>query len=292
MRPLSPITTMKYTGIQNRRARLNGTSARRGILLGAAIAGCFQLLRAESVDSELLLLVDTSNGGISNQEFTQLMDGYATTFTSSSMLDSIQSGAFGRIAVSLMLYGGNNTPSVGIPWMMIGNISQANQFADLVRTINRPSSPGNPNIAAALVAATLHFGDETGGVANGFESQVQVIEIAASKSQPPPTAAGAGTSSSGSLASGVDLINVLALGGQSAAIEQFYAANVIGSTIDGVAPTSTSSGFNAALASTMGGILGGTVETGALVSVNAVPEPSAVFGLIPATLLVLRRRRR
>ena len=259
---------------------------------GMVTAGMLAQANAENVDSELVLLVDITRPELSPSEFNRLMDGYASAFSSTEIMDSIQSGVYGRIAVTMMLFGNSSTQVVGIPWMTIGNSSQAEQFAALARSVTRPFSIAAPNAGTALTAATLSFGSETGGAGNGFESAVQIIEVASAGVPANSSAAATAASSANALASGVDLINALGLGNRAAAVETFYAANVIGSTIDGVAATTTTSRINGTLATTMNGLLSETVQTGATVSVSAVPEPGTLFGLIPATLLLLKRRRR
>jgi hypothetical protein len=74
--------------------------------LGIAASGWLAQAQAENVDSEIVLLVDIVRPELSNTEFNRLLDGYANSFTSSQILNSIQSGEYGRIAVSMMLYGG------------------------------------------------------------------------------------------------------------------------------------------------------------------------------------------
>lgn len=257
-----------------------------------SLAACLAETRAETVDSEMVLLVDITRPGLSTTQFNQLMDGYATAFTSSQVLDSIQSGQYGRIAVSMMFYGNSSTQIVGIPWMEIGNLTQAQQFATLARSLAMPFSVSSADLGTALTTASMSFGSETGYADNGFQSVVQTIEIASAKAQPAGTGTVTATSSAAALASGVDLINGVALGNQASAIDNFYTNNVIGSTIPGVLATSTTSAINGALASTISGLMNDTVQTGATLSVTAVPEPSSLLGLIPATLLLLRRRRR
>ena len=261
--------------------------------LGIAASGWLaQQAHATNVDSEIVLLVDIVRPELSANEFTRLLDGYANSFTSSQILDSIQSGVYGRIAVSMVLYGNASTQVVGVPWMTIGNASEAQTFASLVRNVTRPNQFATSDAGAALTAATLSFGSETGGTGNGFESAVQIIEVATSSFPPASMAASTTASRTNALSSGVDLINALALGNFASSIESFYAANVIGSSLPGVVATSSSAGFDGALAATMGGMLAETVQTGATVSVTAVPEPSLLASLIPTTLLLLKRRRR
>lgn len=264
----------------------------RSMLIGIAAAGWLAQAQAETVDSEIVLLVDITRPELSKQEFARLMDGYASAFSSTTILDSIQSGAYGRIAVSMMFFGDANLQTVGIPWMMIGNASQAQQFADLARGMTAPLSMLDSNVGAALAAATKSFGTETGGISNGFESALQVIEVASTYlPEAADAAATAAAGSSAALNSGVDLINALVLGNKTAAVDAFYTANVIGSTIDGVAATSSSSRLNGPLALAMTTVFTESVQTTATVSLTAVPEITHLYGLIPATVLLLRRRR-
>lgn len=247
--------------------------------------------RAVDVDSEIVLLVDVTKPGLSDTQFSLLMDGYANAFTSSSVIDSIQSGYYGRVAVSMMFYGNASTQITGIPWMEIGSLSQAQQFASIARGLTMPTVNGVANVGAALTAATLSFGTETGGTANGFESVVQMVEVATSRRPQNNTAASTSAASAAALTSGVDLINSLALGSQANQIDAFYTANVIGSTLPGVAPSSTTSPINGALAGTINTMFSETTQIGADTSINAVPEPTGLLGLIPASLLLLKRRR-
>lgn len=260
------------------------------MLLGIAAVGLPTRADAENVDTELLLLVDITPRGLSASEFDQVMEGYASAFTSSQVIDSIQSGAYGQIAVSLMFYGNASTQIVGIPWMMIGNATEAATFATLARALNAPNVGGTPAVGPALTVATLHFGSETGGAANGFESAAQIIEVAGA-SVPTGSTAAVTAARDAALASGVDLINSIALGNRSAAIEAYYASNVIGGEAGGVVATSSSSAINGGLAGIIAGQVNNGVAAGASESLSAVPEPSSLLGLLSGLALLLIRRR-
>lgn len=259
--------------------------------LGIAAIGWLSPAQAESVDSEIVLLVDIVRPELSNAGFRSLLTGYANAFTSSEILDSIQAGYHGRIAISMMLYGGSTTQIVGIPWMTIGSAADAQTFAALVLDVRRPNTFAFSNPATALTAATRSFGTETGYAGNGYESAVQIIEVASGGIPSASMAADTATSSANALSSGVDLINSIALGTFAASIDTFYAANVIGSTIPGIAASSSSSGIDGGLAAALTSTLSETVQTASAVSVTTVPEPGSILGLIPATLLLLVRRR-
>lgn len=269
------------------------TALRTGRLLslGGAILVSSNL-HALEVDSELLLLVDVSIPGLSNVQFSDLMDSYAAAFTSSQVLDSIQSGSTGRIAVSMMFYGNSNVQQVGIPWMSIGSSSDADVFAGLVTSVNRPFSFGFSDSTAALAAATPTFGTETGGADNGFESSVQIIEVAASGIPFPFDGAATSAASNNALSSGVDLVNSTSLGFFGGLAEGYYEQNVIGSTIEGVEPTSGSSATGGDLSSNIAAGITVTVQTGASTSIAAIPEPSSLMITLCSVGFFLTRRRR
>lgn len=69
--------------------------------LGVVGIGLHGQVDAEAVDRELVLLADDNQAGLSQRPFSTLMDAYVASFTSSKVLNSIQSGTTGPIAVSL-----------------------------------------------------------------------------------------------------------------------------------------------------------------------------------------------
>lgn len=265
----------------------------RSMSLGIVAAGMLAQAKAVNVDSELVLLVDATQAGLTTNQFNRLMDGYTSVFSGTEILDSIQSGAYGKIAVSLMFFGNSNSFEVGIPWMEISNSTQALQFATLLQNVNRPTYTGASNVAAALTSAAFTFGTEVGAASNGFESEVQILEILASRVPTASAAAATTAASNVVLAAGVDMINSVAVGGQASAIDAFYTANVIGSTIPNVPATSGTSTLNAAtLSGNLNTAINTTVQTGATTSmVTAVPEPDTSLALAAGVLLLLKRRR-
>jgi hypothetical protein len=252
---------------------------------GLAGFGLLGQAHAVAVDKELVLLVDVSQSGLNKNEFDSLLGSYASAFSSSQVLDSIQSGRYGRIAVSLMLYGDSSLQQVGIPWMSIANASDAAVFTSLASKVNKPIAAGFPAVGSALTAASASFGTETGRPSNGFESSLQIIDVVAAKEPSAADAAGDIAARSGAMSSGVDLINSIAVGNKAAAIAAYFATNVIGSTVPGVIATSGSTGaINAALTL--------SITSSLTTSITAVPETGSAIALLLSGCLALTRRRR
>jgi hypothetical protein len=270
-----------------------GPSSRIRIIalsLGIAMSGLYSQADAVAVDSELVLLVDITQRGLNSHEFEDVMNGYANAMTSSQVLDSIGSGAQGKIAVSLVFYGNSLTHVVGIPWMMVSNAAEAQQFANLARDLYRPLSINSPSIDTALNFATDHFGTETGGKSNGFESTVQIIEVAAASLPLFPDPGAVKEARNDALASGVEVINAVAVGNSTRDIKNFFAANVVGGELAGVAGSSTSVKANNSLGNFLSSDLAASIEDGGTASM-AVPEPSGAVLISAAGFLLLRRRR-
>ncbi|MCU0797500.1 MAG: DUF1194 domain-containing protein [Akkermansiaceae bacterium] len=251
----------------------------------------FHQSSAEAVDTEMLLMVDISRPGMSNTNFNQLLNGYSTAFRSSEVLNAIQSGANGKIAVAVMFFGNSGYQELVLPWMSISGSDDATQFGNLVEDLDRPFHLALSNPNAALDAALEVFGEETGGGSgNGFESDLQVIEIAAGGI---PTSSGGGGGGSHALASGVDLINSISVGIFATIFENYYVQNVIGSEIPGVEPTSSTAMTGSAITNAISESVSNSTNAGAQQSqAMAVPEPgSALLVMLGAACGCLRRRR-
>jgi hypothetical protein len=281
-----PLALVK-PGISLFRSRPHILTTPLALLLCAASISSASL-RAERVDAELLLLVDASKSAMDRGEFRSLINGYATAMTSSQVIDSIQMGGVGRIAVSLSFFGDGPTRMQGVSWMSIGSLSDAQAFADRLRSLAEPSR-SNVRFQDAIGPASRLFGTETGGPSNGFESSVQLIEIAAA-SRPEGSAGQNRAASNAALASGVDWIGVTLLDENSGKTEAFYVNNVIGGEVGGETPGVNQAGFGSGLQSALAKSISNSV--GASAAMTAVPEPSSALLLISSMALLLGIRRR
>lgn len=276
------------------------THPRRGVL-SQGFAACAMMLgivassfpntaAAEPVDTEILLLVDIAASGLNKKEFSDVMEGYASAMTNSQVLDSIESGALGKVAVSMIFYGDDTVQTVGIPWMTIGSAAEAALFAEAARTVVRPQS-GTSSLATAVDLAGVEFAN------NGYTSAAQVIEVAVATEpkggNPGDLEAELQAARDSALADGVDVINAMALGKKASELESYYAANVIGGEVGGVVADTSSSEITAGLTGILTDHLTSGIGGGATASVGAVPEPKlAVTFLLLLSIQIFRSRAR
>lgn len=263
---------------------LLGRLALTAVLLGALAP---EKGSAEAVDAELLFLVDTSIV-VSAQDFDDLLDGLATAFESSAVIDALQAGNQGRIAATLILFSGAAIQTVGVPWTSISSAVTAQSFATALRAATRPPASFLTAPASALDFATPQFGTETGGVANGFESSVQAITmITETFLFPGESQTDVQTASANALIDGVDVINGLTVGTFNAAgATTYYESNIVGGASSGAPGAVDNSPSYLTLISPAGApaIVGGQI-------ISLVPEPgTALLALLGLVTCFGRRR--
>jgi hypothetical protein len=121
------------------------------------------------VDLELALGVDVS-GSVDEEEAVLQRNGYIAAFRHPSIVDAIQHGALGRIAVSYYEWAGFGHMKIIAPWTLIRDKESANGFADLL-TRELPETARRTAIAAAIDFGTGYFDD------NGFAARRRVLDI-------------------------------------------------------------------------------------------------------------------
>jgi hypothetical protein len=107
--------------------------------------------QVSSVDLELVLCVDISSS-MSEAEQRLQREGYVNALHDAAVLQFIESGRRGRIAVAYVEWAGPNHQSVLIPWTVLDGPEDAAAFGEILRT--QPIARGRgTSISGALLAA-------------------------------------------------------------------------------------------------------------------------------------------
>lgn len=141
------------------------------VLLAAAIATSPASGAAEDrpVDLELVLAVDISRS-IDPDEAALQRRGYVAAFTDADVLQAIETGPYGRIAITYVEWAGVETVSQTVAWTEIDGPDAAGAFAAAVAATPMRSGRRTSISGAIDFAAGLFDG-------NGFAGTRQVIDI-------------------------------------------------------------------------------------------------------------------
>src|SRR3984957_8626131 len=85
--------------------------------------------RADDVDLALVLVTDVSRS-IDDSEFKLEKDGYASAFTNQKVLEAIQGGPTGRIAVSYLEFASSFEVRTVLDWTVIRDKASAQAFVE------------------------------------------------------------------------------------------------------------------------------------------------------------------
>jgi hypothetical protein len=142
-------------------------------MLGAGLAAAgFPLtlaLAAEAVDVELVLAVDVSLS-MSPMELDIQGRGYVEALTHDNVIEAIESGLHGRIAVTYFEWAGESTQRVVVPWTVIATRADAAAFAQAL-SVSPPASARRTSVSSALSFAADLFAE------SGFQGMRRVIDI-------------------------------------------------------------------------------------------------------------------
>jgi hypothetical protein len=149
------------------------------VLLAVCLTALPTATKAQTVvDLQLVLAVDVS-GSVDASEFALQRDGYANAFRNPLIVQAIQNGTLGQIAVTYVYWSSSNQQVQSVNWTLVSDAASANAFADAITAAPRPFS-GLTGIGAAIDFSAGLF------ATSGFDSAREVIDIS-----------GDGTSNSG-----------------------------------------------------------------------------------------------
>ena len=184
---------------------------------------------AQDVVSELVILVDAQAGN----DFDLIQESVAQAFEQQEIIDAVSAG--NGIATSVVYFNrqNNNGPNnslqneeIVIPWAELSSVSDLQNFAALIRSLNNPNGFGNVNYASAIVTANEILAAST---VQGSRRQITIIDDGSGFFPANPAATQAAATQA--LADSTDVINALVFGlDQPQVAQDFFEDNVVGST--------------------------------------------------------------
>jgi hypothetical protein len=121
------------------------------------------------VDVELILAVDVSRSMDEDEQIVQRR-GYVEAFQHPAVIDAIQAGRFGRIAVTYVEWAGANLQHIALPWLVVDGPASAKDFARQLAAIPL-TQHRKTSISSALEFSVSLFAK------NGFTSGKKVIDV-------------------------------------------------------------------------------------------------------------------
>lgn len=147
----------------------SGALVALGVFLGLVHGDVRPLRAQEAVDVELILAVDVSLS-MSPAEMEIQRDGYAAALTHETVIQAIQSGLHGRIALAYFEWAGNFSHRVVVPWTLIATAEDAARVAERLN-VDPPTSARRTSISGAIDFAADLFAE------SGFQGQRRVLDI-------------------------------------------------------------------------------------------------------------------
>ncbi len=106
------------------------------------------LRAAEPVDIELILAVDVSLS-MSPDELAIQRDGYTAALTHERVIQAIEEGPYGKIAITYFEWAGSSSHNVVVPWTTIASLEDAQRVATQLSALP-PASARRTSISSAL----------------------------------------------------------------------------------------------------------------------------------------------
>jgi hypothetical protein len=216
----------------------------RGFLILLLTLSAAPQAAAEPVDLELVLAVDVSRS-IDDVEAKLQRDGYIDAFTNQRVIDAIQSGPVGAIAVTYVEWASYEYQRTMIPWTRIADRVSAENFASQIAELPRVAMSWT-SISGAIDYSRTLFG------AGGFTGARRVIDISgdgSNNSGRPADVARDEAVARGIVINGLPILNDRPNFGRPPQrdLDAYYESNVIGGPGSFLIPAEDFNAFGAAI---------------------------------------------
>jgi len=139
------------------------------LLAGLLLLLAVRPVRAEDVDVALVLVTDVSRS-VDDGEFKLEKDGYLSAFTNPKVIQAIQGGPLGKIAVAYVEFASSFEVRTVLDWMVIKDRASAEAFTQQLTAAPR-SFWGRTSISAGIDEAAQLLAE------NGLNATRRVIDV-------------------------------------------------------------------------------------------------------------------
>lgn len=109
-------------------------------------------LSQQRVDLNLILAIDCSYS-VDAREFDLQIHGTAAAFTDPQIINAIEQGKYGRIAVSVVQWSNTSSQIVTVPWTVVSNRVDAYKLAIAIKSQTRKTAEGATAMSAMITKA-------------------------------------------------------------------------------------------------------------------------------------------
>lgn len=142
-----------------------------GLNLSIINAALGQKTEDRNVDALLILAIDTS-ASVDTIEYWTQIDGIAEAINHPDVLELIEIGYYGAVAISVIEWSGFDSIKVSIPWTRISNQKDADTLNDKILKLDRYILSGKTSISGLLMYAKSHFENAS------FRAERWVLDVA------------------------------------------------------------------------------------------------------------------
>jgi hypothetical protein len=128
------------------------------------------------VDLELVLAADVSTS-MDDLEVKLQRDGFAAAFRDPDVIQAIESGPNGRVAVAYFEWSGPSLQTLIVPWTIIDGAASAHRFADTLSNWSEARA-GAGERAGTSISAALQFSERL-LAASGYVGARRIVDLSA-----------------------------------------------------------------------------------------------------------------
>lgn len=124
------------------------------VVISTLIGACRSSSSQQRVDLNLVLAIDCSYS-VDAREFDLQIHGTAAAFTNQLVINAIQHGKYGKIAVSVVQWSNTHSQIITVPWTVVSNQIEAYELAIKIKSQTRRTAEGATAMSSMINKAAI-----------------------------------------------------------------------------------------------------------------------------------------